>query len=74
MFPDFATGDLLLLTGTVALDWDPDADVQAHAGAERSWRFTLDHGLRLPGALPFRAAFDAFSPHSLAMGEWPRRG
>lgn len=53
-FVDFARGDLLLLTGTVAMIWDGDARLGGLDGAERAWTFTLDHGLRLPGVLPLR--------------------
>lgn len=70
VFVDFETGALVQLTGTVEIIWD-DPEVDAFSGAERLWRFTLDHGLVRPEALPFRFAFGAFSPKSLQIGAWP---
>ena len=69
-FVDFTTGSLLLLTGTVELMWEPDALTQAFAGAERAWRFRLDHGVEIPGALPLRFDFTAWSPNTLLTGDW----
>jgi len=57
IFPDFATGDVLMLTGTVEILWEDHPEVLAFEGAERGWRFTLDHGIRIHDALPFRATF-----------------
>lgn len=71
---DFNTGDLLMLTGSVELLWDEDATVTAFKGSERSWRFTLDHGIRLTAALPFRAKFFDYSPHSEMTGSWAQAG
>jgi uncharacterized protein len=69
-FMDFTTGDLLMLTGGVELLWDHDETVTAVKGSERAWRFTLDHGIRLKNALPFRATFQDYSPHSEMTGNW----
>lgn len=69
-FVDFETGDLLMLTGTVELLWDDHPDVKAFRGAERAWRFTLDHGVRLKDALPIRWSFGEFAPTSLITGDW----
>ncbi len=69
-FVDFETGDLLMLTGTVEIVWDDDPQVKAFRGAERAWRFTLDHGIRLAAALPMRWSFSEFSPNSLITGDW----
>ncbi len=69
-FVDFETGDLLMLTGTVEIVWDDDPQVKAFRGAERAWRFTLDHGIRLSAALPMRWSFGEFSPNSLITGDW----
>lgn len=70
IFPDFTTGDVLMLTGTVEVLWEDHPDVQAFKGAERGWRFTLDHGLRIHDALPFRASFGEWSPNSLMADNW----
>lgn len=70
VFIDFETGEMLTLTGTVELLWEDEAEVVAFNGAERAWRFTVDHGVRLKDALPFRASMKAYSPNSLIMGDW----
>lgn len=69
-FMDFTSGDLLMLTGGVELLWDHDETMTAVKGSERAWRFTLDHGLRLKAALPFRSKFFDYSPHSEMTGNW----
>ncbi len=70
VFADFDTGDLLMLTGTVELLWEDHPEVKAFKGAERAWRFTLDHGVRLKDALPFRFTLDEYSPNALITGDW----
>lgn len=70
VFADFETGELLLLTGTVELLWEDEREVIAFKGAERAWRFTLDHGVRLNDALPFRLAFEEYSVNTLLTGDW----
>ncbi len=70
VFTDFSTGELLMLTGTVELLWEDDEQVVAFKGAERAWRFTLDHGTRLLDVLPFRASMKGYSPNSLMTGDW----
>ncbi len=69
-FADFDTGNLLMLTGTVELLWENNAQVQAFRGAERAWRFTLDHGVMLNDALPFRARLEDYSPMTMITGDW----
>ncbi|WP_083098142.1 FAD-binding oxidoreductase [Pseudophaeobacter leonis] len=70
LFPDFSTGDLLMLTGTTEV-LDADApEIAGFKGAERGWRFTLDHGVRIHDALPFRADFTQWSPNSLMADTW----
>ncbi|MEM8848870.1 MAG: pyridoxamine 5'-phosphate oxidase family protein [Pseudomonadota bacterium] len=70
LFPDFATGDLLSLTGTTEILWDGDPDTDAFDGAERAWRFTVVHAVRLPAALPFRAGAGEAAPEIGALGSW----
>lgn len=70
LFPDFTTGDVLMLTGRVEMLWEDHPDVRSFEGAERGWRFTLHHGIRIYDALPFRAKFKEYSPYSLKMGRW----
>jgi len=50
--PDFATGDVLQLTGRAEIVWDGE-ELASFAGAERLLVITLDAGLRHPDALPF---------------------
>ncbi|MDD7912128.1 pyridoxamine 5'-phosphate oxidase family protein [Pseudovibrio exalbescens] len=50
---DFATGSLLQLTGTMEIDWTPNA-TQQQAGARRMLVFTVDEAVELPQALPLR--------------------
>lgn len=70
VFADFATGDLLMLTGTVEIIWEDAPEVRAFKGAERAWRFTMDHGLRIADALPFKTAFEDYAPTTLNTGDW----
>ena len=69
LFADFEYGDILMLTGTVEVIWD-GPEVEAFRGAERLWRFTLDHGHRLPAALPMRWTFREYSPNTMITGDW----
>ncbi|MEH6651189.1 MAG: pyridoxamine 5'-phosphate oxidase family protein [Motiliproteus sp.] len=69
-FIDFDSGSLLQLTGTVELLLDEDPEIKAFLGAERGWRFTVDHGVRLNNTLPFRFNFGEYSPNSLLTDDW----
>ena len=55
IFIDYTSGQLLMLTGTVELLWKVNKENQSLQGANRAWRFTLDHGIRLNDALAFKA-------------------
>ena len=70
LFPDYSTGDLLMLTGTTELLPPDHPEIAGFIGANRGWRFTLDHGLRIYDGMPFRADFTAWSPQTLATGTW----
>lgn len=70
IFPDFETGDLLMLTGTVEIFWEDSEEIKNYKGAERAWRFTLSHGLRLSDALAFRSKLKEYSPNTLITGNW----
>ncbi|WP_300033125.1 pyridoxamine 5'-phosphate oxidase family protein [uncultured Roseobacter sp.] len=70
LFPDFETGDVLQLTGTVELLWSDDPEIARLENVDRAWRFTLDHGVRTTDALPFRANFGEYSPQSLGADTW----
>ncbi len=71
IFPNYDTGDLLMLTGLVEILWEDHPEVLAFDGAERAWKFTLDQGVLFEDGLPFRAEFDEYSPNSLMTGNWP---
>lgn len=70
VFIDFTTGDLLSLTGTVEILPDDHEEVKAFQGAQRAWRFTLDHGVWLDDALPFRSTLGDYSPNTLLTDTW----
>jgi predicted pyridoxine 5'-phosphate oxidase superfamily flavin-nucleotide-binding protein len=76
LFIDFATGDLLSLSGRAEVVWD-DPALACFEGAERAWRFHVEAGWRFRDALPLRWQFRDWSPHSLQTGGWgavePRR-
>ncbi|MBE9559832.1 MAG: pyridoxamine 5'-phosphate oxidase family protein [Proteobacteria bacterium] len=69
LFPDFETGDLLTLTGTVEILWDSE-ETEFFEGAERLWRFKIDHGFWMKNALPLRWKLDKYSPNTLLTGTW----
>lgn len=70
LFIDFATGDILQLTGTVELLWDITPEIAEFEGAERAWRFHLTKGHRLIGGSPLAFVDGAPSPRSLQTGRW----
>ncbi|MEU0648352.1 pyridoxamine 5'-phosphate oxidase family protein [Streptomyces umbrinus] len=53
MIPNWTTGTLLHLTGTAAVDWDPD-HAAALPGAQRVVDFTVEHLVRIDHASPLR--------------------
>ena len=73
LFVDFASGDILMLSGTVEILHD-GPEVSSFPGAERAWRFDLEVGVRLTDALPIRWTFDEYSPSSLRAGTWAEAG
>ena len=69
LFLDFEKGHLLTLTGTVEIEWDaPDSEY--FEGAQRLWKFHVDHGRWLDNVLPLRWKMDGYSPNSLLTGTW----
>ncbi len=70
LFIDFENGDILQLTGTTELIWDKTEELEAFRGAERAWKFTVDHGVRLKNASPIRWTFGEYSPNTLLTGDW----
>lgn len=69
LFVDFEHGHLLTITGTVEMLWDSE-ETEYFEGAQRLWRFHLDHGYWIENALPIRWRFNDFSPNSLLTGTW----
>jgi predicted pyridoxine 5'-phosphate oxidase superfamily flavin-nucleotide-binding protein len=67
LIPDFATGDLLQLTGDAEIVWD-GPEVAAYSGAERLWKITPRAGRWLRRAFPLRFGEAELSPRSRAMG------
>ncbi len=70
VFPDFETGDLWQLSGTVTLLDEDDPAVSAFRGAERAWRVTVTKGVRLGGAVPFRFGEAEPSPNNVLTDSW----
>ncbi|WP_296257175.1 MULTISPECIES: pyridoxamine 5'-phosphate oxidase family protein [unclassified Pseudomonas] len=69
VFIDFASGDLLQLTGTVTLILE-GPEIEAFQGAERLWQVKVKAAVRRPSALRSRWEFQGFSPNSLMTGDW----
>jgi hypothetical protein len=67
LIPDFATGDLLQVTGAAEIVWD-GPEVEAYPGAERLWKVRVQSGQWLRAAFPLRFGEPELSPRSLAMG------
>ncbi|CAL9305709.1 pyridoxamine 5'-phosphate oxidase family protein [Streptomyces sp. SudanB66_2053] len=60
LIPDWTTGTLLHLTGTAAVDWDPD-HAAALPGAQRVVDFTVECLVRVDHASPLRWSAPQFS-------------
>jgi ferredoxin-NADP reductase/predicted pyridoxine 5'-phosphate oxidase superfamily flavin-nucleotide-binding protein len=71
VFVDFASGDLLQLSGAAEVLFD-SPETAAFQGAERLWRFTPRRVIHRADALPLRWAFrsEGWSPNSLMTGDW----
>jgi uncharacterized protein len=71
VFPDFATGDMLHLTGDAEVLLDSD-EIAAFQGAERLWVFRPRKVVLRLAALTLRFAMraDGWSPNSLMTGDW----
>jgi ferredoxin-NADP reductase/predicted pyridoxine 5'-phosphate oxidase superfamily flavin-nucleotide-binding protein len=69
LFFDFEKGHLLTLTGTVEILWD-SPDTEYFEGAERLWRFRIDHGRWIKNGLPLRWKLDQYSPNTQLTGTW----
>lgn len=69
LFIDFSNGDVITLTGTVEIIWEHESK-PFFKGAERFWRFKLEHGFTLHNALPWRFTLNDVSPNNLMTGTW----
>ncbi|SDC85945.1 hypothetical protein SAMN05216345_104198 [Cupriavidus sp. YR651] len=71
VFADYATGDLLQLSGRAEVITD-SPEIAAFQGAERLWRFIPEQIVRREAALPLRWQPEAqgASPNSLMTGNW----
>ena len=69
LFVDFASGDLLQVSGTTTIVWD-GPERAAFAGAERLWRLAPTQGRWLRGALPLRLDLREYSPTLAGTGTW----
>jgi len=68
-FVDFASADILQLTGEVEILWDVP-EVRAFKGAQRAWRFRIVGGVRLSRAIPLRWTYLDAASTTLATGTW----
>jgi len=69
VFVDFATGDLLSLTGEAEVVWD-GPELAAFAGAERLLRFRVEEGVWLENVIPLRWSAPEPAPQLAATGSW----
>lgn len=69
LFLDFENGHMLTVTGTVEIFWDTP-ETEFFEGAQRLWKFHIDHGRWIRNALPLRWKLNEFSPNSLLSGTW----
>jgi predicted pyridoxine 5'-phosphate oxidase superfamily flavin-nucleotide-binding protein len=69
LFVDFASGDLLLLTGSAGIVWD-GPEVAAFAGAQRLLRCRVEEGVLIAGAIPLRFTPPEPAPQLAATGTW----
>jgi ferredoxin-NADP reductase/predicted pyridoxine 5'-phosphate oxidase superfamily flavin-nucleotide-binding protein len=69
LFIDFESGHILTLTGTVEIIWD-SPETKHFDGAERLWKFHIDHGRWIHNSLPLRWKLDEYSANTLLTGTW----
>ncbi len=75
VFPDFANGDMLHLSGRTEVLLE-SSDIAAFHGAERLWLFHPQRIIRRPAAFPLRspARETGWSPFTLRTGNWDHYG
>ncbi|MDU9403358.1 pyridoxamine 5'-phosphate oxidase family protein [Pseudomonas sp. zfem004] len=69
LFVDFATGDVLQLSGRTEVMLDSPL-IAAFEGAERLWALDVEQVVLRPAAVSLRWAFQEYAPTSLATGTW----
>ncbi|PCJ72088.1 MAG: flavin-nucleotide-binding protein [Rhodobiaceae bacterium] len=69
LFIDFASGDLLYLTGHAEIIWE-GTELSSFEGAQRLVRFNLDEMVRSRRALPLQISFGEYSPFLAKTGTW----
>jgi predicted pyridoxine 5'-phosphate oxidase superfamily flavin-nucleotide-binding protein len=69
LFTDFASGDLLSLTGTAEIIWE-GPDVTRFAGAERLLRVTVEEARHVEAGLPFSWSRPQPAREPEHTGEW----
>ncbi len=69
LFIDWENQHLLTLTGSVEILWDDEA-TQHFDGAQRFWRFRLEHGAWLKNSLPLKTHFESYSANTELTGTW----
>lgn len=62
IFPDFATGKTLQLTGRAVINWDPDS-AAGIPGAEQVMEFEVEGVVETVGAMPGEFVLLDYSPH-----------
>ena len=68
---DFASGDLLSLTGEGMVIWDGE-ELRSFAGAQRLLKLRVTGGLLRPAAIPLRWSQPQQAPQLAATGSWAR--
>ncbi|AOE84768.1 pyridoxamine 5'-phosphate oxidase family protein [Pseudomonas sp. TCU-HL1] len=69
LFIDFATGDMLQLSGRSELLLDSPL-IKSFEGAERLWTVDVENVVLRPAAVAIRWQFHDYAPTSLATGTW----
>ena len=68
-FVDFASGDLLSLTGEAEVLWE-GPELEAFSGAQRLLRFRIAEGVWIRNALPICWSAPEQAPQLAATGSW----
>lgn len=69
LFVDFASGDVLQLSGRTELLLDSPA-IAAFEGAERLWTLEVEQVVWRPAGVSLRWVFEGYAPTSLMTGTW----